>query len=144
MENREKSRQAEKSSARETRIPREERSLIGSGLRVKGDIMADERLEVGGQVEGSIIARQQDVTIRESARVKGEIFAATLVIEGQTQGNLHASERITVRRSSEVQGEVYAKRISLEEGCKFKGRVDTEAEVPTLAAEALAKAKGKR
>jgi len=102
------------------------RAVIGPSIRINGDLTGEEDLVIEGRVEGKVDLKQQTVTVGQSGRVKADIFARTITVEGEVRGNLVADEQITVRRTGQVQGNLTAPRVSLEDGAKFKGSIDME------------------
>lgn len=98
-------------------------SVLGSTLRFKGDLVADEDLVVQGQIEGSIL-HTRSLTIGADGVMKGDIRARRIVIEGTVSGDLYALECVTVRATGHVNGSIYAPRVAIAEGAHFNGKVD--------------------
>ncbi len=67
----------------------------------------------------------------KNGRVKADLYAKIIVVEGSVQGNLFAEEKIIVKQSGDIGGNLVAPRINLEEGAKFKGSIDMEGNGPT-------------
>jgi cytoskeletal protein CcmA (bactofilin family) len=118
-------------------------ALIGEGVVIKGDLSAEEAVEIRGRIEGDTTAKQHDVRIVKGAHIKGNVFAQTIVVEGTVTGNLFGEKMIVLESSAQVQGKIFAPRVRLDDGCRYKGRVSMDAEAPLLAAEALNKVKVK-
>ncbi len=106
--------------------PLKERATIGSSILVKGDLSGEEDLLVQGRVEGRIDLKQYNLTIGEKGRVKADIYAKIISVEGQVEGNLFGEEKIIIRKSGQVKGNLVAPRVSLEEGSNFKGSIDMD------------------
>lgn len=102
------------------------RAVIGSSIRITGDLSGEEDLVVEGRIDGKVELRQHTVTVGKSGRVKADIYARTIYVEGEVRGNLFSDEQVTVRQSGNVQGNITAPRVSLEDGAKFKGAIDME------------------
>jgi cytoskeletal protein CcmA (bactofilin family) len=81
-------------------------------------------------VEGKIDLPQHSVVIGRSGRVTADIHAKLVSVEGEVRGNLFAGEQILIRRTATMLGNLTAPRVSLEDGCRFKGSVDMEAQAP--------------
>ena len=60
-------------------------STLGATLRIKGDLVADEDLVIQGQVEGSIL-HTRSLTIGSQGKVRGDIRARRIVVEGSVEG----------------------------------------------------------
>lgn len=103
-----------------------ERATIGPSISINGDLTGEEDLLIQGKVEGQINLKQHNVTVGEEGRVEANVNARRIEVEGNVRGDLHAEEQVVIRRSANVQGNLVAPRISLEDGCKFKGSVEME------------------
>jgi cytoskeletal protein CcmA (bactofilin family) len=110
-------------------------TIIGSSISIKGEITGEGDLTVQGQVEGTIDFRNNKVTIDSTGRIKADINARIITIEGEVEGNLLGEKKIVLRPSGRVLGDMKAPAINLEEGAKFKGNIAMEAwdeKQPTL------------
>ena len=103
-----------------------EPATIGPSISIRGDLSGDEDLIVQGRVDGTINLQQNNVTVGKDGRITAAIRARGITIEGQVEGNLHGDEQVVVRRSGNVQGDIVTPRVTLEDGCRFKGAVDME------------------
>lgn len=103
-------------------------AAIGPTINIKGDINGSEQLVIHGKVEGSISIKDNDVIIGPKGRVNTKAFARTIRIEGDAQGEFKASELVTLKNTSRVYGSIVTPRIVIEDGCKFKGSIDTDGE----------------
>ncbi len=81
---------------------------------------------IQGRVEGRIDLKKNNITVGKSGRIKGDIYGKVISIEGEVRGNLVGEERIVLRQSGRVRGDMRAPRITLEEGAKCKGDIDTD------------------
>jgi cytoskeletal protein CcmA (bactofilin family) len=63
-----------------------------------------------------------------------------MIIAGAVTGNIFASEMVEIRLSGSVQGTVQCPRVSLVDGAKFTGRIDTEKTADVTAGPGLPKA----
>ena len=110
-------------------------TIIGPSISIKGEITGEGDLMVQGQVEGTIDFKNNNVTIDSTGRIKADINARIITIEGEVEGNLLGEKKIVLRPSGRVRGDMRAPAINLEEGAKFKGNIDMEAwdeKQPTL------------
>jgi cytoskeletal protein CcmA (bactofilin family) len=99
-------------------------STIGPGLKIKGDITGDCHLVVEGEAQGKIRLSDGRVTVGANGRVNADIEAPEIQIEGSVQGNLRARDTVSLGPSSQVQGSVLARRIRIEDGARFRGKVE--------------------
>jgi len=110
-------------------------TIIGPSISIKGEITGEGDLMVQGQVEGTIDFKKGNVTIGSTGRIKADINARIITIEGEVEGNLLGEKKIVLRPSGRVLGDMRAPAINLEEGAKFKGNIAMEAwdeKQPTL------------
>lgn len=101
-------------------------AVIGPSISIDGTLEGGEDLVIDGSFEGQIEVPGHRVTVGKNGKVKAEIRAGSIVIEGELTGNLTAEEQAVVRGSGKVSGDIEAPRVALDEGCRFKGRIDME------------------
>ena len=101
-----------------------EPATIGPSIWIRGDLSGEEDIIVQGRVEGTISLQQNNVTVGKEGRIKANIRARSITVDGQVDGNLFGEEQVVVRRSGKVQGDISTNRVALEDGCKFKGAID--------------------
>ena len=99
-------------------------ALIGSKLRIKGELYGEEDILIQGRVEGTIEVKDNNLTVGVDGRVKADSQAAQIIVEGEVLGDLSGEEKVVVKATSNVKGNIVAPRVSLEEGAKFKGMID--------------------
>ncbi len=105
---------------------RKEAATIGPSISIKGDLSGEEDLIVEGRVEGTIDLKQNNLTVGREGRVSASVRANTISVEGEVEGDLTGDEQVVVRRSGNVQGNINAPRVTLEDGCKFRGSIDMD------------------
>jgi cytoskeletal protein CcmA (bactofilin family) len=105
---------------------RDDLSVIGKTLFVKGEVEAAEDMLVEGRVEGVIRHTANQLIIGVSGVVNADIDAKNLVIEGTVEGNIVGAESVVIRDSADVRGNVYTARISIADGAQFSGTVDMD------------------
>ena len=106
----------------------EQLARIGKSVTIKGDVSGSEDIYVDGQVEGSISLGGNSLTVGPDGRVKANITAKNVAVSGSIEGNLQVSERTEMRKSAVVNGDVQTRRIAIEEGAYFKGKLEILAE----------------
>jgi len=118
---------AEPSIARPEPIRQEKAVVnIGKSVIIKGELSGSEDLTIEGQVEGKIELRQNVLTIGPNAKIKAQVAAKTIVVEGSVQGNVMASERIEIRDKGSVEGDLAAPRVAIADGAHFRGSIDMQ------------------
>ena len=113
-------------------------SRISSGIRINGEISGDDDLYIDGQAEGQIHFPQAKVTVGPNGKVKANIQAREIVVEGTVTGDLKASAGVQLGGSSRVQGSLVTPRIAIDDGAKLRGRVEMTRAGDTKQVEALA------
>ena len=105
---------------------RENSAAIGASIRIKGDVTGDENLVIQGQVEGTIKVQGHSVTISKTGKVRANIEASQIIVEGDLQGDMLGDEKVVIRESGNVHGNIVAPRVTLEDGALFKGSIEME------------------
>ena len=103
-----------------------ENSVIGASLLIQGDVTGEEDLIVHGRIEGSITLKKNLVTIGQDGRVNATVDAQSVKVEGTVEGELRGREQVVVARTGSVNGNIVTPRVTLEDGCRFKGSIDME------------------
>jgi len=99
---------------------------IGKSVVIKGELSCSEDLYIDGQVEGTVDPKGNRLTIGSNGRVKANVNAGVVVVEGKLEGNIQASDRVDVKQSAIVVGDVVTQRISIDEGACIKGSVEIQ------------------
>jgi cytoskeletal protein CcmA (bactofilin family) len=77
-------------------------------------------------VEGSITLRGQSLTVGPNGRVRANIEARNVILHGQVDGNITASDRVELRKSASLKGDIATARIAIDDGAYFKGTIDIQ------------------
>lgn len=107
-------------------------AMIGPSINVDGKLRGDEDLVIEGKVKGTVELKNNSVTIGNHGDVAADIYAHSIFVDGQMDGNLVASEQVVIRKSARVKGSIAAPRVSLEDGAQFNGSIDMDAKGETL------------
>ena len=109
--------------------PRQPRvaATIGPSIAIKGDVTGEEDLIIEGRIEGKILLKANSVTIGRNGRVKANVYANSITVEGEVEGDLTGKDEVVIRQSGKVKGNVAAPRVVLDSGAKFQGSIDMEA-----------------
>ncbi|MFY9731686.1 MAG: polymer-forming cytoskeletal protein, partial [Candidatus Acidiferrales bacterium] len=99
-------------------------SRISSGIRIKGEISGNDDLYIDGQAEGQFHFPQSKVTVGPNGKVKANIEAREIVVEGIVTGDLKASTNVQLGGSSRVQGSLVTPRIAIDDGARLRGKVE--------------------
>jgi len=99
---------------------------IGKSVVVKGQIFSREDLYVDGEMEGTLELPEHRVTIGPNGKLRASIKAREVVIAGNVQGNIEASDKIDIRKDARLVGDIRTARIVIEDGAYFKGSIDIQ------------------
>jgi len=97
-------------------------TVLGRGIRIKGEITGPASIEVWGQLSGNA-GTEGLFLVREGGHVHGEVAATHVVIEGEVDGKIHAEQKIELRPTCKVKGNVEAQTVAIAEGAYFEGRI---------------------
>lgn len=113
-------------------------AYIGKSVVIKGELSGGEDLCVDGEVEGNIELRGHSLTIGPSGRIRANIHARDVVIQGKVDGNIHGYERVELKNTAMLAGDIFTQRIVIAEGAMLKGGIDIqkpEAKPPEMKSE---------
>ncbi|MEM8982429.1 MAG: polymer-forming cytoskeletal protein [Pseudomonadota bacterium] len=98
------------------------KSVLGPTLKFKGELSADEDLLIQGQIEGTI-RHKSNLTIGEEGKLKANVDAVYIAVEGEVRGDLRGSTSIIVKDTANIEGNIISPTVSLYEGATFNGSI---------------------
>lgn len=101
-------------------------SVIGTGMRITGDIETTGVIKIDGTVEGSIRSAKQ-VLLGCTGAIHGDVHTDEAVLGGTVVGAVVAAQRVEVQSTCSIQGDVQTKSIIVLEGGVINGAVRMEA-----------------
>ncbi|MFT5694729.1 MAG: cytoskeletal protein CcmA (bactofilin family) [Myxococcota bacterium] len=114
-------------------------ATIGKSIVIKGDLSGDEDLIIEGKVEGRVQLPNNEITVGADGRITADIEAKSIIVIGQTAGNLNASQRVEVQATGSVEGDITTPRLQIQEGASVNGSISmTKAPVAAGAKDAPA------
>lgn len=116
---------------------RGEVAVIGRSIQISGDLRGNEDLRIEGDVSGTVELKEANLTIGKEGKVRADVYAKSIAVDGTTDGDLYASERIVVHANAQVRGNITSPRVAIEEGARFKGSIEMD---PSAVEKALGKA----
>ena len=99
-----------------------ETSYFGKNLMIKGRISGNGNVIILGGLEGEFDLRGR-VKIAQSAKIKGEVKADIISVNGSVQGSLAAKDRIHLDQTARIEGKIITPRLSISEGASFDGEI---------------------
>lgn len=118
--------QNEKSSASDaghgydTKNKKVQHSIIGSDLKIKGDLESTGDITIDGTVEGKIKCRT--LILGEEPMIKSSIEADTVRICGAFSGDVKA-RKVVLTKTAKVTGDIFHECLEVEEGAVLEGRL---------------------
>ena len=106
------------------------KSFLGAESEVKGEFVFQGILRIDGKVTGKIKADQ--VILTETAVIKGDILAKSIILNGEIEGNLKATDLLEIRAKGKVNGEIFTQKLLIEDGAEFNGRIQMSATESTV------------
>ncbi len=94
-------------------------TLITKGCFVTGELKLESDIQIDGVIQGQIHV-SKTLVVSESGQVKGDIFAAKVVINGIFEGTCCA-DKVEVLSKGRISGTIYTDDLSIEQGGKFNG-----------------------
>ena len=95
-------------------------SIIGSGMRVVGDISAEGVVKIEGTVVGTVQAGRQ-VLVAKGGLVEGDVVTREAIVGGEVRGGIQAGERVELQTTSVVHGDIATRRLLVQEGGEING-----------------------
>ena len=99
---------------------------IGKSVVIKGELNGSEDLTIEGQVEGKIELKDHVLTIGPNGKIKAQVFAKALIVLGEVNGNVTATDKVEIRDGGSVDGDIISPRVAIAEGAHFRGSVDMQ------------------
>jgi cytoskeletal protein CcmA (bactofilin family) len=99
---------------------------IGKSVVIKGELAGSEDLTIEGHVEGKIELKDHVLTIGPNGKIKAQVFAKSVIVLGEVNGNVSASEKVDIRDGGSVDGDIISPRVAIAEGAHFRGSVDMQ------------------
>ena len=98
-------------------------TVIASGIRFDGNIIAEGDVDIYGTVSGNIDARESQIKIMTGGLVEGNITCRELVIDGCVIGQCH-SETIEIDKNGNVTGTLAYRTLTIKKGGVFSGQAE--------------------
>jgi cytoskeletal protein CcmA (bactofilin family) len=99
---------------------------IGKSVVIKGELNGSEDLTIEGHVEGKIELKDHVLTIGPNGKIKAAVHAKSVIVLGEVNGNVTATEKVDIRDGGSVDGDIVSPRVAIAEGAHFRGTVDMQ------------------
>jgi len=99
------------------------KNVLTSEVEIHGTLKFSGELTFEGKLEGEIVT-DGILQLGDSAVIKGDINAASIVVRGKINGNINAKEKIEIKAKTELFGDIKAAKLIIEEGVTFVGKTE--------------------
>lgn len=96
-------------------------TLIGNGTIFEGNLTSKESICVEGMVRGKIVC-EGSVIVGDKGRVDADIFADTVLIGGEVNGNIVSKTKLEITTSGKLRGDIKTGSLIIAEGVIFEGK----------------------
>lgn len=103
----------------------EQTTQISTGIRIKGEVVADNDIYVDGEIEGTVVVPDNALTIGPNGMVRAKLKARSVTIWGHLEGNVQVGEKIELRKTATLIGDLVTARIAIEDGAVLRGNIVT-------------------
>jgi cytoskeletal protein CcmA (bactofilin family) len=100
--------------------------LIGQGTVIEGDLRFRGGLRIDGEVVGRVLAdpgKPSLLVLSEHAKVRGEIRASHVVIDGTVEGPIQADELLELQAKARVCGDIRYAVVEVQHGAIVDGAI---------------------
>ncbi|MCS7298837.1 MAG: polymer-forming cytoskeletal protein [Spirochaetia bacterium] len=97
-------------------------TIIGENSFFEGRFMVNGSIRIDGKFEGEML-KVSHVTIGVKGKVKSNISAMNVVVEGVLIGNIDAKVRVMLLPTSRVYGDITTPEIIIQQGVLFEGKI---------------------
>lgn len=98
-------------------------TVLGRETSFEGVLEFKRPLQINGRFEGEIIT-EGVLLIGESAQVKANIRAGTVVVGGHVYGNIEARNRLEMLETGRVHGNIKTAKLQIADGVVFDGNCE--------------------
>lgn len=99
------------------------RTTIGEDVEITGNIKCESGIQINGKLNGDLTCAGT-AQIGPTSSVKGNMSLDTVSIMGQVNGNITAKDKIELKASAKLHGDIRARRLTVEDGVTFVGKVE--------------------
>jgi cytoskeletal protein CcmA (bactofilin family) len=103
------------------KLGEETNSMIGTNSIFEGTFSVKGAMKIDGKFEGKMLVVDK-VFIGPKGRVKTNIVASSVVVEGILIGNIQASNRVLLLPTSRILGDIQTPELIIQNGTILKGR----------------------
>jgi cytoskeletal protein CcmA (bactofilin family) len=99
--------------------------LLGQGARFEGKLTFQGTLRMDAVFIGTIVTKDI-LIIGEAGRIDADITCGTIIIHGDVNGKVQATNAVEIHRTAKVRGDVETASLVVEKGALFQGSCKME------------------
>jgi len=100
----------------------EDTTVITAGVHLNGMVKGTADIILHGGLQGNI-ELSGTLFLGKSGKLRGEINARNVVVEGEVEGIIKATEKVEIREGGKCKGDIFTATIALSENAYFEGNV---------------------
>lgn len=95
-------------------------TLIARGAQFRGDMLLQESIHINGFIQGNVVIEGEGMmlSLRDGARIEGNIQADIVVIAGGVVGNITA-KLVKLHATAKIEGDIIYERILVDDGASI-------------------------
>ena len=117
----------------------EAKTVIGEDVEISGNVKCENSILLNGKLNGDLTCATEAM-IGNTSAVKGNMSVETVSVQGQVNGNITAKDKIELKATARLHGDIRAKRLTVEDGVTFIGKVEVNPTGTAAGNQAQAKA----
>ena len=124
-----KKKKENKSQRLDTAASQNETTYFGKNLKIKGRVSGNGNIIILGALDGEFNLKGR-VKIAQPAKIKGEVKADVISVNGNVQGSLAAQERVHLDQTARIEGQIITPSLSISEGAFIDGEIKMSGRSP--------------
>ena len=97
-------------------------AFIDQGSEFEGKLSFKDTVRIDGSFSGEI-SSDNTLIVGETGEIHATIKSVSVVISGNVEGDIHASQQVVLHKTAVVNGDVHAPSFVVEEGAQMNGMV---------------------
>ncbi len=100
-------------------------TLLGRGSAFDGKLTFEGSVRIDGALSGEVFSNDV-LVVGEGAQVKAKIEVGTLIVEGNIDGNIKATQLVELHAPARVRGNIETPSLFIDKGVIFEGSCKME------------------
>jgi cytoskeletal protein CcmA (bactofilin family) len=110
--------------AGEASTERRQVAWIGQGVTIEGKIISKQDIRIDGHIQGSVEVGDCELVLGPGSEMKGAVKARSVIVGGQLEGDVIATERLQIQTTGVLLGDVVSPRLIIQDGGLLRGKAD--------------------